>query len=198
MNDTAVKYQSDESGHATRRARLGGLGASPASPSFSLFQLYQMGIGLMPAQNLRAIHLAFALGADLPALSDAQSWDMSRLSIYRCLLAASRISGPLYFYFNFNAWSCAPAPRRARPGMGVLTIARSWRRRGAPSARCCRLIAIAFMLTPIRPYMPELIAHRGYSPERIIRHLYPTTEGIFGIPLAVASTFVFLFVCSAR
>jgi TRAP transporter 4TM/12TM fusion protein len=44
------------------------------------------------------------------------------------------------------------------------------------------------------PYLPDLIAHRGYSVRRVVDHLYLTMEGIFGVPLWVSSTFVFAFV----
>jgi TRAP transporter 4TM/12TM fusion protein len=39
----------------------------------------------------------------------------------------------------------------------------------------------------------SLIAHRGYSVARIIGTLYTTLEGIFGIPLDVAATYIVLF-----
>jgi TRAP transporter 4TM/12TM fusion protein len=39
----------------------------------------------------------------------------------------------------------------------------------------------------------SLIAHRGYSIERIIGLLYMTLEGIFGVPLDVAATYIVLF-----
>jgi len=42
--------------------------------------------------------------------------------------------------------------------------------------------------------MPGFFAHRGYSLERMIEHLYAGTEGIFGIPLGVSASFVFLFI----
>jgi TRAP transporter 4TM/12TM fusion protein len=42
--------------------------------------------------------------------------------------------------------------------------------------------------------MPELIIHKGYSIERIATTLWLTTEGIFGLPIGVAATFVFVFV----
>lgn len=42
--------------------------------------------------------------------------------------------------------------------------------------------------------MPGLLAHGGYSIERIITHQYMTTEGIFGIPLGVSATYVVLFI----
>ncbi len=44
------------------------------------------------------------------------------------------------------------------------------------------------------PYMPGPLAHRGFSLSRIISQLYLTTEGIFGIPIGVSATFVFMFV----
>ncbi len=39
----------------------------------------------------------------------------------------------------------------------------------------------------------SLIAHRGYSPGRIVGTLYMTLEGIFGVPLDVAATYIILF-----
>jgi TRAP transporter 4TM/12TM fusion protein len=44
------------------------------------------------------------------------------------------------------------------------------------------------------PYMPDIIIHKGYSIERIATTLWLTTEGIFGLPIGVAATFVFIFV----
>ena len=46
----------------------------------------------------------------------------------------------------------------------------------------------------VGPWMPELFSHRGYSVRRVVGQLYLTTEGLFGIPLGVSSTFVFAFV----
>ena len=37
------------------------------------------------------------------------------------------------------------------------------------------------------------IAHRGYYPDRLVGALYMTLEGIFGVPLDVASTYIVLF-----
>jgi TRAP transporter 4TM/12TM fusion protein len=43
------------------------------------------------------------------------------------------------------------------------------------------------------PYMPRPFDHRGYSFQRIIGQNYLTLEGIFGVPLDVAATFIILF-----
>ena len=47
------------------------------------------------------------------------------------------------------------------------------------------------------PWMPEIIIHKGYSIERIATTLWLTTEGIFGLPIGVAATFVFVCVLFA-
>ncbi len=39
----------------------------------------------------------------------------------------------------------------------------------------------------------EIFAHRGYSIERLVGTLYMTLEGIFGVPLNVASSYIVLF-----
>ncbi len=53
---------------------------------------------------------------------------------------------------------------------------------------------VAMLYAYFGPYMPELIIHKGYSIERITTTLWLTTEGIFGLPIGVAATFVFVFV----
>lgn len=44
------------------------------------------------------------------------------------------------------------------------------------------------------PYLLDMFLHRPYSIERITTTLWLTTEGIFGLPIGVAATFVFVFV----
>ncbi len=54
------------------------------------------------------------------------------------------------------------------------------------------LLALAYAL--LGPYLPGLLAHRGYGPTRLIQHLYLSTEGVWGVPLGVSADFVYLFV----
>jgi len=43
-------------------------------------------------------------------------------------------------------------------------------------------------------YIPGTFGHRGYDVTRIINQMYMTTEGIFGVPLGVIVSIVYLFV----
>ncbi|MFN3495381.1 MAG: TRAP transporter permease, partial [Hydrogenophaga sp.] len=57
------------------------------------------------------------------------------------------------------------------------------------------IVAIVFLgYTFGGPYMPDMIAHRGFSLNRAMSHQWLTTEGVFGVALGVSSGFIFLFV----
>lgn len=44
------------------------------------------------------------------------------------------------------------------------------------------------------PLLPGLLSHRGYTFQRIVYHNYLFQEGIFGLALGVAASFVFVFI----
>ena len=75
--------------------------------------------------------------------------------------------------------------------MAILLILEATRRTvGLPIT----VIAILFMVYALYgPYMPDFIAHRGLSLERLVQTMFFTTEGILGTPLGVSSTFIFIF-----
>ncbi|MDI5983276.1 TRAP transporter permease [Halomonas sp. M4R5S39] len=43
-------------------------------------------------------------------------------------------------------------------------------------------------------WMPGIMSHRGYGLDRVAGQLYLGQEGIFGLPLGVAATYIFIFV----
>jgi TRAP transporter 4TM/12TM fusion protein len=49
-------------------------------------------------------------------------------------------------------------------------------------------------LPGIGEWLPGVLAHRGYSLDRLVGTLYLGQEGIFGLPLGVAATYIFVFV----
>lgn len=44
------------------------------------------------------------------------------------------------------------------------------------------------------PYLPEIIAHRGFRVERLATALFITTNGVFGVMASVLATYVILFI----
>lgn len=54
--------------------------------------------------------------------------------------------------------------------------------------------AIFLLYNYFGQYIPGTFGHRGYDITRIINQMYLTTEGIFGVPIGVVVTIVFLFI----
>ena len=52
----------------------------------------------------------------------------------------------------------------------------------------------ALLYAVLGPYLPGVLAHRGYDIVRIVEHLYLGTEGIYGVAVGVVATYVFHFV----
>ena len=52
----------------------------------------------------------------------------------------------------------------------------------------------ALLYALLGPWLPGILAHRGYGPQRLIEQLFLSTEGIWGVPLGVSADFVYLFV----
>jgi TRAP transporter 4TM/12TM fusion protein len=61
--------------------------------------------------------------------------------------------------------------------------------------RAFGLIVVAFLLyVAFGHLLPGIAGHRGFGVSWTVDHLYYTKEGVFGIPLGVSSTYIFLFV----
>jgi len=115
------------------------------------------------------------------------------------VLLASAVS--LYIFLEFNSLVYrAGLPLKSDLVVGafaILLVLEGARRSiGPPLPIIAFLVLINCYLGPYFIDIPGLsfFAHRGYSVDRIIEHMYLGTEGIFGIPLGVVATFVFHFV----
>jgi TRAP transporter 4TM/12TM fusion protein len=129
---------------------------------------------------------------------DYQMNDVPYFDVF-CALLASVMS--VYLFLEFNALVYrAGMPTHTDAVMGalaILLVLEGTRRSiGAPLAVIAVIVLVNCYLGPYFLEVPGLsfFAHRGYSIERIIEHMYLGTEGIFGIPLGVVATFVFHFV----
>jgi len=165
----------------------------------SLFQLYSAGIQPLSAIYQRCIHitlimtLAFLL---FPATKRASRQKQDIYFYIDLLLVGLVLLVAGYILFNYGQiierqgdWT---KPDVIFGLVATFLVIEACR-------RTIGLVMVIICLTFIvyayfGPYMPEFFAHKGYSLERISTLLYLTTEGIYGLPLGVAATFVFIFV----
>jgi len=129
------------------------------------------------------------------------SYKMGQVPYFDVLAALLASVMSVYIFIEFNTLVFrAGMPNHVDLIMGalaILLVLEGTRRSiGAPLAIIAIIVLINCYLGPYFLEIPGLsfFAHRGYSIERIIEHMYLGTEGIFGIPLGVVATFVFHFV----
>ena len=163
---------------------------------WSCFQLYTAMFGMLAAQLQRSIHLSFAFVLLFLLYPFRSSSTANKLKWTDYLFAA--FAGFIGLYLTFNYTRLMEAGGEYLPldyAVGVcgtlLTLEAARRVVGTPIV----VIAGSFLVYAyFGPYFPGFLAHRGYSIERIVSHMYFTTEGILGIPLGVSATFIFLFI----
>jgi TRAP transporter 4TM/12TM fusion protein len=165
----------------------------------SLFQLYTAGLGAMTAMVQRSVHLAAILALTFilrPAFSGVRKDRLSAWLLLDALLVAASVYCCFYVVYYLNDiydrqgnWILSDVIVAV---VGILLVLEACRRviGWFMAAVCAGFLLYGYY----GAYMPALFAHKGYGVERIATTLFLTTEGIFGLPIGVAATFVFVFV----
>jgi TRAP transporter 4TM/12TM fusion protein len=171
--------------------------ASALAVGLSLYALYWVVFIVQPqiyrvSFLLVALVLAFLL---YPAARGATS----RVSAFDGVLVAASIAALAWPLIDFDAFiyrAASPQPIDVvLGGLTVLLVLEATRR---AVGWILPLTATAFLLYAATGRAFDdlglpLLAHRGYPPDRLVGTLYMTLEGIFGVPLDVAATYIILF-----
>ncbi len=167
--------------------------------ALSLFQIYTAGLTALTALVQRSVHLGAILCLAFLTQPPFKGIRRDRFNAWWALdLGLVALTVYCVLYLNVNLLDIFERQGDWIPSdivvsvIGVLLVLEACRRViGLVMTGIC----VAFLLYAyFGPYMPELIIHKGYSVERIATTLWLTTEGVFGIPVGVAATFVFIFV----
>ncbi len=164
--------------------------------AFSCFHVYTGLFGMLPAQMQRSVHLSFAFALVFLLYPLTTKKSLNQLKWYNYLFAAFTVLVGSYMTINYTRIMEAGGDYSQMDyivgAIGVLLTLEAARRVvGLPIV----VIASVFLLySYFGPYFPGFLAHRGYSIQRIVSHMYFTTEGILGIPLGVSASFIFLFI----
>ncbi|HPN03721.1 MAG TPA: TRAP transporter permease [Rectinema sp.] len=164
--------------------------------AFSVFQLYTAIFGVLDAMLQRSVHLSFGLALIYLLYPASKKWSFNKLHPLDAFLAVAGALSPMYIIINYQKLVLRAGTATTLDivfgVIGILLVLEAARRVvGVPMV----VIAVVFIIYAfIGPYIPGKLAHRGANFETLVQHLYYTTEGIFGIPIGVSSTFIFLFI----
>ena len=163
--------------------------------AFSLFQLYTT-VFTIPVQQLRPIHLAFVMflvfllypaKRGLPKdVIPWYDWGMAVLSLVCTLYLPAN-----YLYIIKNVGNFTPFDIAVGIVAIVLLFEACRRVVGLP----IMVIVALFIAYALFGYLiPGTYGIRQMKIKQIVTHYYYTTNGVFGTPLGVSATFIFLFV----
>lgn len=172
----------------------------------SLFQLYGAGVQPLGLFYQRSIHLALVLMLAFlifPPLANRKRGWIGGI-VDTAFFCGAFYTG-FYLVYNLDAifsragfWSDQDILAGV---IAVITLLEASRRAVGLGITIIGAIALLYAFAGDRgelpwlgEWLPGILSHRGYSLERVTAQLYLGQEGIFGIPLGVAATFVFIFV----
>lgn len=163
---------------------------------FAIFQLYTAAFGILDAHLQRAIHLAFGFLLIFLLYPARKSWSRTSMHPLDVLFALVGAASALYIVVNYQELVFRAGMNNETDFIvgvvGTLMVFEAARRVvGWP------MITVAFVFIAyafLGPYIPGIMAHRGVQVQELFDHLFFTTEGIFGTPMGVSSTFIYLFI----
>ncbi len=174
--------------------------------AWSLFQLALPSVLILNAVYIRAIHLAFAIVLvflSYPMLKKTRKGGIlgylsvrNRFTLFDYIVAILAAASALYIAYDYTGISGRMgSPNMTDIVMGVMLLVLLLEAARRSLGPALPIVAIAFILYAFYgPYMPDILAFKGVSLNRFIGQITMSTEGIYGIPLDVSATIVFLFV----
>ena len=162
-----------------------------ASPLPFLFRF-----GVLNDTEARSLHLAFALFLAFtawPAFARSPRDHVPLLDWVFALAGAFAAAYLILFYRELALRPGQPTTMDivvATTGI-VLLIEATRRAVGWPMA----VLAVLFIAYSMGgPYLPEVLEHKGASLNRLLSHMWLTTEGVYGIALGVSTSAIFVYV----
>jgi TRAP transporter 4TM/12TM fusion protein len=171
---------------------------------WSLFQLwiasplpFALRWGVLNDTETRAIHLGLGLFLGFlafPAFKSASA--RNAVPWVDWLFAIVGAFAGAYLFLFYNALASRPGQPTpidiAVSVIGLVLLLEATRRAvGLPMA----VLAVLFILYSLfGAYLPEVLQHKGASVNRLVSHLWLTTEGVYGVALGVSSSTIFVYV----
>ncbi len=170
---------------------------------WSLFQLwvaspipYAFGFGVFNDTETRSIHLGFAIFLVFLSFPWRTQGATDRIPLIDWALGLLATFCALYLFLFYEGLSGrAGDPTQLDIGVAVVGLALLLEATRRALGWPLTIIALVFLgYTFAGPWLPDVMAHKGASLERVASHQWLGTEGVFGVAVGVSAGFVFLFV----
>ena len=170
---------------------------------WSVFQLwyasplpFTFGWGVLNDTEARSLHLGIALLLAYLCYPALRSSPRTRIPSFDWLLALAGAFAAAYFILFYNELATRPGKPIAidilTASVGLALLLEATRRAVGMPMTILALLFLGYIL--FGKYLPDVLAHKGASFERMLSHQWLTTEGVFGVALGVSTGFIFIYV----
>ncbi|AOF86732.1 TRAP transporter, 4TM/12TM fusion family protein [Hydrogenophaga sp. RAC07] len=157
---------------------------------------FALGFGILNDTEARAIHLGFALFLAFLAWPAFKGSPRNRVPVVDWLLALVAAFCGAYIMLFYAELATRPGQPNTMDivvgSAGVLLLLEATRRAVGWPMAALAVVFLAYCL--LGPYLPEVLSHKGASVNRLISHMWLTTEGVYGIALGVSAGTIFVYV----
>lgn len=166
---------------------------------WSLVQLYTAAFGVFPSTLQRAPHVGVALILVFLLYPAKRGSTSNNIPFYDYILAFLGFAVSAYHvvFYEDLVWRAGIYTQldAVISVIAVLLVLEATRR--IAGSVIVSLAAFFLFYAYFGNYFPSFMTHKGLTIERIAIFQWISTEGILGIPIAVSSTFIFLFMIFA-
>lgn len=165
----------------------------------SSFHIYTAVFGIFVSVMQRSAHLGFAVVLAFLVVKPHKSFKENIIPWYDYLLAL--LSSISLGYIVYNAEKISQRMVYIEPlttvdlivgGLALVLLVEATRRTIGNALTI--ILAISIIYAFGGQYLPGVLYHQGFNYNWVIEHLFFTTNGVFGIPLGVSATFIFMFI----
>jgi TRAP transporter 4TM/12TM fusion protein len=163
--------------------------------AFSCYQLWMASFHPLSSQVIRAIHVGFVLLMIFSLYPPMDGKSASWRVLGWLLGIAGFLTGLYQWVFEADLTQRAGTLTQADWVVGVILIALVFEAARRVMGWGLPLICGIFLAYALfGQHLPGMLAHRGYGVDQIVSTLSFGTEGFYGTPTYVSSTFIFLFI----
>ena len=157
---------------------------------------FALGWGILNDTEARSIHLAFAMFLAFLAWPAFKRSPRDRVPLLDWLLAAVAAFAGAYIMVYYAEIATRPGTPSTMDIVvataGLVLLLEATRRAVGWPMTVLALLFIAYCM--LGPWLPEVVAHKGASLNRLLSHMWLTTEGVYGIALGVSAGTIFVYV----
>jgi len=163
---------------------------------FSVYQLDVAAFSPLSSQVTRSLHVGFLLLLTYLLYPATKRGDLRSIAWWDAILAMAAFAlGFYHWIFEADLIQRAGEPTSMDLAVGIAVIVLVFEAVRRTMGWALPIICGLFLAYGLwGQYLPDAIAHRPFAWSQIVEQLYLGTEGIYGTPILVSATYIFLFI----